>query len=315
MRIKYKQKLDSVNHQLKSNNVKKIISFVAIIIVIVLLVYSLVSQKDILLMTDWHLNIKFLALTILIYISALFVIFYVWYLIMENMEFIDTIQNHLLVFSKSIVARRIPLPVWYIGSRFYYYNNSSDQKSKISTAILIEIILTGLTGILINLIYFSLYFRFFYLWIIIAVYLIFLYLTFSNKKPQKFIAKIFGKIFKNESLFVVIPAKNLWLWFLIYSLSWVLSGLTFYFGIKSLLLIDLNILLILLISSVSGLIGYITMILPAGFGLKEITTGLLLTQSIPFGVGLLLAIINRFFTTLIEVIWSVVIMFVIRNNP
>lgn len=314
MQSKYIQIIKRIYYKFSSNRLKIFLSFLAVLIVILLLIYSLLNQKEILLLIQWDLNLKFLALTLLIYLFALFVIFFVWYLIMKKVGYKDSIKNHLIVFSKSIVARRIPLPIWYVGSRFYFYNNSEEQKSKIAIATIFEIMLTGLAGLLVALILSALYFKYYYVWFIILVYLILLIMTFSYDKPQVFLINTFLRIFKKESALMVIPAKDIWLWFIIYGLSWVMSGFTLYFGIKAVILIEIDFVFVLLISAISGLIGYFSMILPAGFGLKEITTGILLTQSLPFGVGLLLGIVNRFFTTVIEIIWSLVIMVIYRNT-
>jgi|GEM_PF-5938605 uncharacterized membrane protein YbhN (UPF0104 family) len=315
MQQKYTQIIKRIYYSLFSKQSKNILSLFAILMVFFLLIYSLFNQREILLLIQWDLNFKFLSLTILIYLSALFVIFFVWYLMINRMGFKDSVRNHLIVFSKSIVARRIPLAIWYIGSRFYFYPNSQDQKSKIAVATLFEIMLTGLSGLFISLIIAAIYYQNLYFWIIILAYIVFLFIGFSHDNPQKKLINTFSKIFQKESEIKVIPSVEIWRWFFIYGLSWLMSGFTLYFGIKAIISIELNIIFVLLISAVSGLIGFISMILPAGFGLKEITTGILLTQSLPFGVGLLLGIVNRFFTTLIEVIWSALIILIFRNNP
>jgi len=300
---------------LTSNRIKNFLSFILIGIVISLLVFSLINQKEILKTIEWAINFKYLFLTIGTYLFALYIIFFAWYLMMKQLGYKEKIKHHLLVFSKSIVARRIPLPIWFVGSRFYFYKNSEDQKSKIATATVFEIMLSGLSGLLFFFIIAAIYFSKFFIWVFLVIYLFLLILVFNSKKLQLIIMKLIKKIFYRESILNSIPTLDIWKWFLLYEISWILAGFTFFFGIKAVIFIELNLVFILLISAISGLVGFFSMLLPAGFGLKEITAGLLLTQSFPFGVGLLLGIINRFFTTVVEVLWSLTIMIIHRNNP
>jgi hypothetical protein len=126
---------------------------------------------------------------------------------------------------------------------------------------------------------------------------------------------LFLKILRKDSINIFIPRKDWGFWFILYGLGWIFAGFSFYFGIKLVIEINLSLLFGLSISSISGLIGFFSMILPAGLGLKEISTGFMLNQSLPFGAGFLLGVVNRIYTTLIEIIWSLIISFLFKDNP
>jgi len=207
------------------------------------------------------------------------------------------------------------LPIWYIGSRFYFYDNSSVTKKKIAFATFIETALTGLSGVFVLIIFMGFFKKEIIFGIILLVFLFLLMYFFKRRGLiQSSINFLLIKIHK-EPIELNFLTKDWLKLFFLYATSWLFAGFSFYFSVKTVVEITLSPTTGILFSIISGLVGYMSMLLPAGFGLKELTTGFLFSQSIPIGLGIILGIINRIFTTIIEIVWSLIFMFISRNNP
>jgi uncharacterized membrane protein YbhN (UPF0104 family) len=210
---------------------------------------------------------------------------------------------HLKVFSSSILARRIPLSIWYFGSRFILYDKKTVQKKVILLGTIIETLLTGLSGIILLVI---LYFLNNQTFSIIYLSLLALFLLLILGKPNSII-NLTNKLLIKFKKTIIIEKVNLidWVkWLSLYFLSWLFAALTFYFCLVMITNYTDSLLSAMIISNISGLIGYISMIFPAGLGLKEIGTGILFQNEFPFSIGLIIGIVYRVLTTIIEIVWA-----------
>lgn len=290
-------------------------SIFVILLVLITLGYSLLKSRNILYEIEWKINFKFFLYTILYYSFGLCSISFAWLSIMKSLGSIEKKKKHLLVFLGSMLARRIPLSIWYIGSRFYFYDNSRVTNNNIASASVIEIIMTGFSGLFVFLVLFGLFKNAIIYWILAFLLLLFFVYSFSNM--GKLQLKLQNLIKKNfiDSRIINISTKQWWFWLFLYGLGWLLAGISFNYGLRTLIDVNITTLAGLLYSSVTGLIGYISMVIPAGFGLKELALGLLLSNNLPLSLGFLLGIVNRLFSTLTEIFWYISLSIIFKNNP
>ena len=66
------------------------------------------------------------------------------------------------------------------------------------------------------------------------------------------------------------------------------------------------------VAGVVTLLGHLTMLLPAGFGVKQLIAAYLLSFYIPWPAAVLVAILSRLSVTLLEVFWMLVWQFLDR---
>lgn len=307
--------IDFIKNQLYSRRIKRFISLVLVLVVVLILGYSLLISKNSIKNIEWKLDFDLILITFILYSFGLCFISIAWLSIMRKLGSNEKSTKHLMVFLGSLVARRIPFPIWYIGSRFYFYNNSSVSKKNIAFATIIEIALTGFSGIFMLFILLGLFYREIGFGIIALLILIISVYLFSHRDLLRTSINFVLTKFQREPVEFNFGTKVFLNWFFLYAISWLFSGFTFYNGIKAVIEIDITPIAGILFSMISGLVGYVSMVLPAGFGLKELTTGFLLSQSIPIGLGIIMGIINRIFTTITEVFWSLILILFNRNNP
>jgi hypothetical protein len=89
-------------------------------------------------------------------------------------------------------------------------------------------------------------------------------------------------------------------WLLVYIFAWLFEGVAIFFAFSGLTGISQNFYFAVGIGILSTFVGIIAQLLPAGFGLKELSLSLLVSGWLPISVGLAVAVIYRLIVTLLE---------------
>lgn len=288
------------------NKNKRVITYAFTVVITIMLAAYIYNNRLDLLTFDWSISLGLLAIAIISYLVGLWSIFVAWLLIMKKLGSTDNFINHLSVFSKSILARRIPLPIWYIGSRFYYYDGNYTYKKSIAVGTYFETFLTGFSGVLLLTVTMLFLLNTIYAWLIcIVIILIWLIMFRSPKLLIGAMNWILNKIHKQPIELIV--SQSDWLkWMVLYILGWVCAGVSFSFCVYGITPIRGELITLISVATSSGLIGFFSMLLPAGFGLKEIGTGLLLGHYFQFSIGLVVALTYRLTTTFVELFWAII---------
>jgi hypothetical protein len=63
------------------------------------------------------------------------------------------------------------------------------------------------------------------------------------------------------------------------------------------------------VATIYMIMAYISMFLTAGFGLKELVTGLFFTRWMPFSVGVVVTLFFRVMMTIVEILFVVIVKF------
>jgi hypothetical protein len=209
----------------------------------------------------------------------------------------------------STLAKRVPTVIWYVGGRVLMYKGVGLSGSIILNAILMENTLIGIAGAILFIIltpFYTFVTTELMLWVssVIGIAGIFIILGF----PQTYISVLNGILARfGKQTISTVPARDaLMTWEGLYVLTCCFAGGSFYYLIRSLTGMELRIVDVLGISLLSMIISLISMILPGGLGLKELTVTALLSFWMPFSTALVISIAFRLVQTVDEILWALV---------
>ncbi len=301
------QLLEQVRSLIQKRTAKKNAwgTLAVVLFVFLLLAYSVRKDWKTILTYPWQLDWIHVAEMGLMHIIAMIAMYLAWHFTMLKLMKRDEWKASFRIFGLSMLARRIPLPIWYVGSRVYLYQEFSVPASVTLTATAFEIGLIGLSGILcyIILLPWYTYTQSFPWWILGLPAGLAILLLIIRPGLLVDIINFFLKILKRKSIEVEISRQDLLLWGGLYLATWFIDGLGLYFAVSAFLPAPPPAASVVGISTVTTLLAMATMLLPSGFGLKELAMGALFSSWIPLSAGVVLSFIYRFLQTLIEAIW------------
>lgn len=291
-----------------TNKIQAGIAVVVIILVVGFLGITLYREWDVILSFDWTFSIPAFLLFILFHSMALATQFFAWHLIVSRLTGGKDFHSDLSIYSLSIVARRIPLPVWYIGSRLVLYKQKGISVRASSGATILETLFITIAGAIcyLALLPWYSYTPEWTIWPMLLVLLSGMALIIS--KPGLISGMInWGiKLFKRQPLDFSLARRDLLIWIGIYLGTWFIDGLGLYFLSATILPTPPPAIDVIGISTITALIAIVSLILPSGLGIKEVTMGALYSAWIPLSAGLIVSIAYRLFQTLIELFWAII---------
>jgi glycosyltransferase 2 family protein len=270
--------------------------------------FFVVREWDALISFPWQLRLGSLAGMIVMHSLALGSLFLAWHLMMRHLTDLSDWRYDLQIYSLSILSRRIPTPLWYIGSRLYLYRRQCVPASAVLSATGMEMVLIGLNGAFCYVLLLPWYTytqqwpwqAFLVAWAILVIALVLrpnLLIDFSN-----WILCLLGRPLLDTS----ITRVDLVLWTLTYLTTWFFDGIGLHCLISAILPTSLGLADTIGISTLSALVGLSALGLPAGLGLKELTMGTLLSLWIPVSAGIGVSILYRLMQTLVEGTWALI---------
>lgn len=291
----------------------KIQKFVPAIIffsVLLLVGYSIVKEKDLIINYSWHIKFQYLIISILAYCLELALLFLGWEYILTSLTGFGNWRARIYVFFVSILGKRVPTPVFYLGSRFSMYKSQDISRKTVALSSIIESSLIILAGTLIL----GVSFPFvtdtlirgigIYSLVVGALFLIILMLF-----PKVFVKLInfFLNIFKRPIITLDINRLDLLKWLFIYVISGILSGISFYFCLLGLVNMAIPFFDIFSISFVYLIVSNILSFFSLGFGIKEVVASELLKPWQPFSVSIILLFVFRLLMIFVEWIIAFII--------
>lgn len=238
---------------------------------------------------------------------------YCWYLILKKENLNVPIYSAMKIWIISNTGRYVPGKIWqYIGRVEMAHRLEDIPKIKTISSLLLETFLVLVAGLLASLL--SLVFINFnnyvhsYWYLIVVSSLIVLHPVIANRfidviaKITKRDIKKFDMTLSLKSTLSLIP------WFM---LNFFLNGIALAFlansiGIK---LDILDLLKYIGFYSISWVLGFVSIIAPAGIGVAEVSLAYLLSLSgIPIAIASAIAIIYRFLLTLSEAVVFLIVL-------
>lgn len=244
----------------------------------------------------------------LTHLLALGTLFFGWYQMMRRLGRSENWRRDFEVYSFSILARRIPTPIWYIGSRLYLYREYKVAPAVVLSATGLETVLIAMSGIVCYLLFLPFYrYAYAHSWsreFGVACLLILLgaLMLFPNFLIDitNWVLRLLGR----PRFSALVTRMDLVTWETIYLSTWLLDGISLYLTVSGLVPAPPPLVDILGVSTVSALVSLATLALPAGLWLKELTMSALLSVWMPLSVGITIAICYRLMHTLLEMLWA-----------
>lgn len=256
----------------------------------------------------WRLHVGYLALTLGFHSLSLGVAFVVWHHIVARLGGANDLWMNFRVYYLSTLAKRVPTGLFYVGGRLIMYKQVGVAAAAIINCTLLENILAGLSGIFTLTIFLPFYYTSgtllqTALLAIPGVAVTILLLM----RPQVFlevtnrILKYFGK----QILYQMPARQDILIWIALYVPAWVLAGLSLYFVPRAVAeTVGPGMIDAIRISTLAILVAFVSSILPAGLGLKELTAGVLLSSWMPLSTALVVSLSYRVLQTANEIVWA-----------
>ena len=282
---------------------------------IFILVFTMLSilifrEWETLVTFPWQISLSDLILTIIFHSLALGITFFVWHLMIARLGDFDNLRANFRFYYISTLAKRIPTPIWYVSGRLMMYQKMNVAAAPVVNCIILEGVIIGIAGIFTFLAFLPFYSQIPQAGVIPFVVIGVSGISSLLIRPQLFIDttnRILGR-WQRRRLEMELHRQDILIWGGLYILPWIFAGFSLYFATRTFIaqstvgLIDA-----IGISTLAMLVALLSTVLPSGLGLKELTSGLLLSSWMPFSSALVISIMYRLVQTLNELVWALIV--------
>lgn len=269
----------------------------------------LYRERTLLFQVQWRLDPWLLAIAFLVFWVGLLIATLTWAMLMRQLGSTLPYTTHVDHYCISQLAKRLPGTLWYLAGRTYLYKQDGESLRLVAFASSVELFITILSGSLTSLLFagYSLSEQTpFPLWGWVLLSAIGLLLL--HPKPLHYLLQRF-KILETPRL----QYRQLLSWVVLYSLIWVIGGAVLYLVSNTVMTISLTHLPYFIGSwSVVGTLSILVFFLPSNLGFTEVGLSLLLAAVIPSSLAVVVAVANRIFLLLCELIGIPGLLFLIR---
>jgi hypothetical protein len=256
----------------------------------------------------WQFEWSYVAVFAVLHSLALGSLFLPWHQMIRRLTGRRDWRCDFRIYSLSVLARRIPTPLWYVGGRIYLYHERNVSTAIVLSASGLEAVLIGLSGIICYVLLLPWY-SYTQEWpwqVILAVGAAVAIMLVVRPNLLLDLANMGLRLLRRPPVAAAIDRSSLGLWTLTYLATWFLDGLGLYFVVSALLPVPPPLPDVIGVSTIYALVGLAAMILPGGFGLKELAMGAMLSMWIPVSAGIAVSIFYRLAQTFIEAFWALV---------
>lgn len=306
---------------------KSIVSVIFVFGISSFLIWNIYKNFSILIYFPWNFqfsNIFFLLIFLLpIYgLNAL-----AWHFIIHSFGYKIAFSKSFKIWVLSNCGRFLPGIIWQYTGRMYLASESGIPKTITFFSIVLEALLVIIASSIIAIIHtflistskYSQQLQIFLITIIALALFLFIFTIFSINNNKliirliKFLQKISYKKYKFKK--IKINKKYLPMIMSIFLAQFLFGGLVLFF--LSRLAIDFSLsdgFILISIYAISWLIGYLTIIAPAGLGAQELTMAGLLSLYMPFPVASIIAITCRLLLMSSEILSAFLIIFLSKKK-
>jgi hypothetical protein len=260
----------------------------------------------------WRLDYFSLVLSFVAYSGALGFALLCWRSIMIQLSGFRSTRTHFRIYCMTMVAKRLPTPIWYAGARILGYEGLGVAKPVTAVAIGLEVMIYVFSGLLLGLV-FSMAGPFWLVmqenpWISVSA-LPFVVLVLRPKWLIQLTNWGLRRARRDE-ISVELGFRNVIVWCLYYLGVWSCGAVTVFLMTNSIYPVSLQQFPSMLdawaISGVVGTLGQVTLLTPAGFGIRQAVLAYLLSFSIPWPVAITVAVLSRLLVPIYESIWALI---------
>ncbi|MCS7258965.1 MAG: lysylphosphatidylglycerol synthase domain-containing protein [candidate division WOR-3 bacterium] len=282
--------------------IKKSLSVLIIIICFYFIFRSLYFNWASLKVANLKFCWEYLVLSYFFMFATLVLVAYTWKknlaMLNENISLTKALQINAL----ATLPKYAPGKVWGIAGKVYLANKEGISAENCVITITLETILYLLGGIILFLLtsvsqikgHISLSYL-----LLIPVFLVIIYPKFFIK-----ITNYFLKLLKRPLINVIPNYLQILVLLLLYTLSWIFQGIGIFFLIKSFYPIGVKYLMLISgLHAFSWVVGFLSIITPAGLGVKEGVFSYFLSFILPTSIAAISAILVRIWGTIGEILY------------
>jgi len=277
------------------------------ILVLVIVASILAKNWNQILIFPWQINFIYLFLVVVFQFISLAMTFWAWQLMVNRLGGYISLLTGIRLYYTSNLTRRLPTIFPQVGSRLVLYKQAGISRTSIMNCILLETVLTIISGILIFLIFLPFYSTVKHNLVIPMIITGVILLLAFLLKPELLVqlTNYFLARLKRSGLTQMPNRKDIIIWILIYMLAWFFGGISFYFLPRALAAIQgPGFFDALGITTLSTLFSILVLPLPFSFGVKEITGAALLIPWMPVSTAIIITIAYRIILTISDIFWA-----------
>ena len=250
-----------------------------------------------------------LIFVVILYLIALFLAVLNWVVVMHAFEDSISFWMHAKIYLVSMVSRRLPGTIWYVGGRMVLYKQLGVPSIKTASASGVEFVISFVADALLAAIFLPLGLNLPKIWLIPLGLVVFLGLfVLRPNNLEKIMIKLKYPLAQPVHMGQVIS------WLFLRMALVLTGGLMIFFTIRifSPLGVD-SLLFVLGARALSGAAGLLTFLLPSSMGASDLTLLAILSSIIPTSLATVIALLVRIYTTLFELLFGL-IFFILLNK-
>lgn len=287
----------------------KVVLYLIWAVLFAFLAYTVWKSRDQLLPYLAKADYSQFVIVVGVYLIALFLAVLNWAVIMHAFESSISFWMHARIYLVSMVSRRLPGTIWYVGGRMVFYKRLGVPSVKTASASGIEFIISFVADALLAAIFIPLGLNLSKIWLIpLSLVVVAGLLVLRPKTVQKIMTKLNHPLAQPVSMSQVIS------WLLLRMALVLAGGLMIFFTIRIFTPLEFDSLLFVLgARALSGAAGMLTFLLPSSMGASDLTLLAMLSTIIPTSLATVIALLVRIYTTLFELIFGL-IFFILLNK-
>jgi len=273
------------------------------------LAYTIWKSRDQLLPCLAEADYSQFLIVALVYLVALLHAVLNWAVIMHAFESSISFWMHAKIYLVSMVSRRLPGTIWYVGGRMILYKKLGVPSVKTASASGIEFIISFVADALLAAIFIPLGLNLSEIWLIpLALVVVLGLFVLRPNSVEKIMIKLNYPLAQPVSMSQVIS------WLLLRMALVLAGGVMIFFTIRIFTPLGMDSLLFVLgARALSGAAGMLTFLLPSSMGASDLTLLAMLSTIIPTSLATVIALLVRIYTTLFELLFGLV-FFILLNK-
>jgi len=280
-----------------------------ILVIFYFLIKNLISNWNQVKDFDWKFDYALLIISFVLQMMALFWLVKIWQRMLRHTGSSVSYLKLFKVWFFTNLGKYLPGKVWqFLGMIYMLEKEGVPKQSSFSTGVLAQAF-SVISGLFISVLFLGadLYARFFSqkpgLMLAGVVLCVAILVVLCYPKTLEKIVNWGLRILKKEKISLDISIKDVIIYILSYSLSWLLFGLAFLIFVKAMTKADFNMYFTLTGAFAFSLnIGFLALFTPGGIGVREGILVFLLSSLFPLPVSTLISLLSRLWITVGELL-------------
>jgi len=287
----------------------KVVLYLVWAVLFAFLAYTVWKSRDQLLPYLTKADYSQFIIVAAIYLLALLLAVLNWAVIMHAFQSSISLWMHAKIYLVSMVSRRLPGTIWYVGGRMVLYKKLGVPSIKTASASGIEFVISFVADALLAAFFIPLGLNLTKVWLIPLILVAVLGLLVLRPKT---ISKIMTKL--KYPLVQPVRMSQVMSWLFLRMALVLTGGVMIFFTIRIFTPLGFDALLFVLgARALSGAAGMLTFLLPSSMGASDLTLLAMLSAMIPTSLATVIALLVRIYTTLFELIFGLV-FFILLNK-